>query len=440
MVRIGIWHWTEQAFNGEIVREEPRGGTETAVAYTCEALAAQGNEVVVYCNTPAEEVVRGVDYRRAHNLRERIAPEVFDAFGVVRHLAAFTIPVTTRALFYWCHDNLEQPFTHGAFRFFEDKTRRDSLVGALSLAELDGQIDRVFAVSHWQAEALQARFAWEHTRACVVGNGLQPGLFDTTLDCTSRRPILLYSLTPDRGLRSLLEIFPQVRARVPEAELHVYSRSTLYGESDSADRELFGDLYERAEAMEGVTLFEPLPQRDLAKRMMEAMVYVYPAHVNETFCISLLEAQAAGLVCVSSEFGAIPERICHGVDGYVISGSPLEAAYQKRFVNRVCQVLQSAPLRQNLASEAHARAHSETYHYGTVAMRMLESLRLLIASRAPERRWFDPRTLPATYRPTRMDGRPSEGVLGAAQMEALHASYCRILQLGEAAPPQAGRL
>ena len=47
VVRIGIWHWTEQAFNGEIVREEPRGGTETAVAYTCEALAAQGNEVAV---------------------------------------------------------------------------------------------------------------------------------------------------------------------------------------------------------------------------------------------------------------------------------------------------------------------------------------------------------------------------------------------------------
>ena len=61
-MKIGIWHWSTKPFNGQTVRREPSGGTETAIAYTSEAIAALGHEVFVFCNTPGQEQVNGVQY------------------------------------------------------------------------------------------------------------------------------------------------------------------------------------------------------------------------------------------------------------------------------------------------------------------------------------------------------------------------------------------
>jgi len=428
-VRIGIWHWTDQLLNGDILRAEPRGGTETAVVYTCEALAALGHEVVVFCNTPDEATWHGVEYRRAHGFRVQAQAEVFDIFGVVRHLIAFTFPVKARATFYWCHDNLEQPFTHGALRVFENTDNPESLVYSLSLGDFSSVVDRVLAVSHWQAGVLSKYFSLSDEKVSVIGNGLQPNLFSPELQLKNRKPILLYSLPPDRGMGSLLEVFPRIRSIVPEAELHLYSQTSLYGESDEYDQDRFCDLLEIARTMEGVRLLRPIPQRELAQKMSEAMLYVYPAHVNETFCISLLEAQAAGTVPISTEIAAISERIENTVDGFLLKGNPWESHYQKLFIKRTTQVLLSQSMREMMAQNAHSRAHSAEYQYETVAKRLLDSLMPVVEEGAVQEKWVDLSSKMDTYRFKTKEGTPTSVELNPQEIVSLQESLFEILNL-----------
>jgi len=208
----------------------------------------------------------------------------------------------------------------------------------------------------------------------VIGNGLQPGIFDKYISFDQRKPIILYSLPPDRGLLPLLKIFSRVQAQLPDAELHLYSRSTIYGSSREEDEARYGDLYAAAGRMPGVHHFDPVDQPTLAKAMGEAMVYAYPTTTEETFCISLLEAQASGLVAIASERGAIPERLRSGVDGFMIPGNPEDLACQRRFADRISRVLQDDVMRQAIAKEAVRRAHDRVYSYDTVAERLLAVL------------------------------------------------------------------
>ncbi|MEG4110507.1 MULTISPECIES: hypothetical protein [unclassified Microcoleus] len=53
------WH-----YNIETPYREPLGGTQSAICYLAEALAAQGNEVFLLNNTSELGMWRGVDWRR----------------------------------------------------------------------------------------------------------------------------------------------------------------------------------------------------------------------------------------------------------------------------------------------------------------------------------------------------------------------------------------
>lgn len=347
-MQLGIWHISKKPVDGNTVRNQPSGGTETAIVYTAEALARRGVEVTVFCNCETAREFAGVRYQPVETFSASAWSMVFDAFVVVRHLAALAIPVSTRALFYWTHDNLDQPFLHGMLRAFEPETRK--MVACLHLGELMGLIDGVFAVSQWQRAAIAQRFKIDERRIHVIGNGLPPGLFNRFVDVETRNPVVVYSLPPDRGFLPLLKIFSRVRTHVPDAELHLFSRSTIYGDSEEEDEARYGELYAAARRMPGVRHFDPVGQQMLARAMSQAKVYAYPTVVEETFSISILEAQAAGLVPIASECGAIPERIRSGVDGFLIPGNPHELSCERRFADRVQRVLQDEKLRRCVGS------------------------------------------------------------------------------------------
>lgn len=373
-MHIGIWHWSKKPFNGETVRTEPTGGTETAIAYTCEALAGKNNRISVYCNTEKEVRTEGVDYIPADHFENIASQHEFDAFIIVRHLAACMVPVRTKALCYWAHDNTNQPFMHGAVRFSKTIKGKQISYDCFSLAELAYLFDTVFCVSNWQKYELTNKLRFPADKAFVIGNGLQPELFPSPSETELRKPILFYSLPPDRGLLPLLEIFLKVREKIPEAELHAYTGTTIYGESPEDDRKDNEAIYSLARKIPGVSLNAPLPQKELAKKMRMAKIFAYPSLIHETFCISILEAQAAGMVPVVSDAGALPERIRDGENGYILTGDPFSDTFQTAFAERIVNLLLNENMFIKLSKESVITSHSDAYSYNAVAERMLESL------------------------------------------------------------------
>jgi glycosyltransferase involved in cell wall biosynthesis len=162
-----------------------------------------------------------------------------------------------------------------------------------------------------------------------------------------RSPRAVYSSSPDRGGDIVLEVWPQVRERVPDAEL-LLSYSRWFDRCAEMFQQAADQLARIRKLLDqpGVTRVEGgLGQRDLAHLMKASMVWCAPSYYTpggakfcETSCISAMEAQAAGLVVVASNWGALTETVAHGT---LIDGDPAEkdGAWRKAFVDAVVEGL-----------------------------------------------------------------------------------------------------
>jgi hypothetical protein len=92
----------------------------------------------------------------------------------------------------------------------------------------------------------------------------------------------------------------------------------------------------------------------------------YPRRFYETFCLSVAEAQAAGLPVVTSAMAALPERVAHEVDGFVVPGDPDEPEFGSCFIDAVVRLLLDNALRDRQGRAAATKA-TRLYDWSRIA-------------------------------------------------------------------------
>ena len=78
---------------------------------------------------------------------------------------------------------------------------------------------------------------------------------------------------------------------------------------------------------------------------MQSDVCLYPCNFFETFCLTALECQAAGVPVVTSEFGALATTLA-GDAGVKIPGHPGSVVYRRQFVQVAVDLLQDVNQRR----------------------------------------------------------------------------------------------
>ena len=127
---------------------------------------------------------------------------------------------------------------------------------------------------------------------------------------------VVYSISPDRGLQTLLEMWPAILREEPEAELHIFYGFSGFEKSAVADHPI---PYLSATALRQVKhMIRSLPkvvahgrvnQTQLAGEMLVSGVWAAPEWFSETSSISAMEAQAAGLYVVTTPIAALNETV-----------------------------------------------------------------------------------------------------------------------------------
>ena len=169
---------------------------------------------------------------------------------------------------------------------------------------------------------------------------------------------VLYTSSPDRGGDIVLECFPAIKERVPEAELILtYPR---WIDICAQHFQAAHDHMERIRALldqPGVRRIEGgMGQQSLATLMRTSLVWTAPSYYTparepfcETSCISCMEAQAAGLVVVASNWGALTENVMHGT---LLDGDPgeVDGPWRHAFIDAVVRGLTDESV-QNTAQQ-----------------------------------------------------------------------------------------
>ena len=159
--------------------------------------------------------------------------------------------------------------------------------------------------SHWNHEKFRMMFGLPTEKCVVIKNGINN--IKKSSPYQKDQPIkIIHQNTPWRGLAVLLGAMQLVKN--PLITLDVYSSCEVYGKDfmDKNDHN-YTALYEQAKELKNVNYIGYKPNDYICENIHKYNMYVYPSIFEETSCISLLESMAAGLYCITTNYGALFE-------------------------------------------------------------------------------------------------------------------------------------
>ena len=160
--------------------------------------------------------------------------------------------------------------------------------------------------SNWNFEQFTKKFELPTEKCLVIKNGIENIESIPTIYKKGEPIKIIHQCTPWRGLSVLLGAMQLVKN--PLITLDVYSSTEVYGKAfhDHNDHH-YHDLYNQAKKLPNVNYIGYKPNEYIKEHLKDYRLFVYPSIWEETSCISLLEAMAAGLYCVTTNYGALYE-------------------------------------------------------------------------------------------------------------------------------------
>jgi glycosyltransferase involved in cell wall biosynthesis len=150
-------------------------------------------------------------------------------------------------------------------------------------------------------------------------------------------------LSPQKGLHHAIDVLPSV--------LEAHPRAHLLSVGAQDHREWL-DTLRRRSAERGVAGHVHFlgPRRDIPDLLRACDVFVFPS-LFEGLGLALIEAMAAGCVCVASAVGPVTEIVRDGVDGFLVPPGD-DAALARA----VLQAMDDAPQRRMVSASAKESA------------------------------------------------------------------------------------
>lgn len=308
----------------------PHGGIGTMVRTLARGMAADGHEVRVLgayerdYPAPDHEVDAGVQVWRARVPRGPL--------GWVRSRLALHARLSR-----WCRDGLadvvEVPDWGGAAagwpRLPVPVVARLHGSATFFAAEMGRMVDRRARMLEWSSLhrvdywASTSRYTAYRTRALfdlpTDADAILPNAVALpSLPVKARSPnrvVFTGTLTAKKGVRSLVEAWPLVLSRVPDAELHMYGKDARSEYGGGMRDELRSRL--PAAAVDHVWFHGHVSVSEVLAALGEARAAVFPSYA-EAFAHAPLEAMATGCPTVYTTRGSGRELITQESDGLLV--------------------------------------------------------------------------------------------------------------------------
>ena len=172
--------------------------------------------------------------------------------------------------------------------------------------------NHLIAVSKFVQNSYQGEFRIDENKISVIYNGIPQEHICLEMNVINMkenhiRCLFIGRLVELKGLHILLQAIKKLQEMGTIIELEVLGDGPLRSEYES---------WVLKQGIENNIFFRGY---ELRKEMYFAstQIYICPSICEEAFGISIVEAQAAGLICVASRVGGIPEIILGGQDGFL---------------------------------------------------------------------------------------------------------------------------
>jgi glycosyltransferase involved in cell wall biosynthesis len=223
------------------------------------------------------------------------------------------------------------------------------------------RLDGIFCLSPWHRDNFMNSHSVGDEKIILTGNGIDPERF--ARDVPKQQHRFIYASSPDRGLDTLLEIWPLIKEVIADAELHVF-----YG-FDNWDKFIAhsGDEWQRSYrdriynglAQPGVFHHGRVAQQELAEEFLKSDIWFYPTRFTETYCITALEAQMAGTLCICTNLSGLTTTVADR--GILMDGDPYSLEYIIKALRELFQLVREPERKEALTTKARRWAMEQTW-------------------------------------------------------------------------------
>lgn len=179
---------------------------------------------------------------------------------------------------------------------------QENIIG-MAYPEFIEKIQYFVYVSEWQLREFQKRFNISFSKNHVIKNAIDPIEYKLR---SNKKIRLIYTSTPNRGLKVLLDSFKILNRQ--DIELVVYSSDVIYGVGYAAQRHRdHAELFHRCRTTPGIIYKGYATNKAVRQALQSSDILAYPSIYEETSCLAAIEAGAAGCRIVTTNLGALPE-------------------------------------------------------------------------------------------------------------------------------------
>lgn len=270
------------------------GGSEEAVVQLSNELTSLGWKVTVYAN-PGKEAgnFNGVEYKQYYELNPM---DEFNTLILWRAIGFVDINPKAKHTIVWLHDVPNNP------DFTEERVNK---------------VDKIAVLSEFHESLLRMSKDGQFvpvpkSKIMLTANGI-PDL--SLLSWGGNEKRLIYASSIDRGLIYLLKHWSKVKAKVSDAELHVFYGFEVF---DAIHKNNPAKMQWKEQVLAmmnqpGITYHGRIGHEELHKEYAKSGIWAYPTDFEEISCISAMKAQALGAIPVVTNYAALQETVKNGV-------------------------------------------------------------------------------------------------------------------------------
>jgi hypothetical protein len=231
---------------------------------------------------------------------------------------------------------------------------------------VNDKIEKIFCLTGWHKKHFTNVFPQFADRTEAYHYGIDHTKFGDVNVTQKNSRSFIYSSFPNRGLIILLKMWPKIKAKIPEATLHIYS--DVFGswanqnypeEMKEIQAMLWDEFGVEKYYKQGIIYHGWVSKEELAKGWKQADIWFYPCKFAETFCLTALEAATTKTLAITNNLAALQNTV--GDRGVSIEGDVTTEEWQEKALNAIVDILNNPERKQELINKNYEWAKEHTW-------------------------------------------------------------------------------
>jgi len=349
------------------------GGSETYIIEMARYIQKHGHfQVVVFCNCLKHSTFEGVEYiplsqyppfaanipihtcivsRFSEYIPVAIYGKVTNLHLVLHDLtpSGLIIPIHDKLKKIYCLSEWHVEYFLKIFPQFKDRTTH-FYYGVTATFEKSGAKNNEESLLHFpKVDDLAQPF---------------PKVEESLLHFPKVENKFIYSSFPNRGLLQLLQMWPKIVERYPEANLHIYSDvngkwvNSVEPVMMQQIRDLLSELMLKEMKM-NITCYGWVSKSVLSESWATSEYWLYPCTFMETFCLTAVEAALSKTLAITNGLAALQNTV--GDRGVCIEGDTTTQEWQDEALTQLFSIMEDAPKREKVIQRNYEWASKLTW-------------------------------------------------------------------------------